>query len=70
MTPEEEKQMKKQKRAEKSRIRSKNEWIDQFLPEERGDDDFADLEDFVVVTEKGRQGLKFHEKETPCISTI
>lgn len=48
-TSAEQKRVKKQIRGSKNRKRSKNEWIDKFLQEEKGGDDFADLEDWIVA---------------------
>lgn len=64
LTPEEKKEIKRQRRINNNRVRSRNQWVDQFLPEEEGGDDFADLEDWIVVTESGPQRCRFRERES------
>jgi hypothetical protein len=48
LTPEEKAEIKKQKQSNRNRKRSRNAFIDAHLNEEKGDDDFADLEDWIV----------------------
>jgi hypothetical protein len=43
------------RRAVKRRLRSRNAFVDHFLGEEDGHDNYGDLEDFIVVTEPERR---------------
>jgi hypothetical protein len=41
--------------AKGKRLRSRNAYVDQFLAEEEGDDNYADLEDWIVTGDQDEQ---------------